>query len=151
MGEQRFSAEIVIARPPDAVFSWVADYRHVAEVLEEVDRWEPMQREARGVGARFDVSMTALGFPLENVLVLDRWEEPTSIGWRSESGLLQQSGRWDFRPHPQGTLVSLSIGYVLPLGPVSRLVAGEVDGLVRGRLQRALAGMKRILEAEGPA
>jgi uncharacterized membrane protein len=148
MAERRFSAEITIARPPEAVFDWVTDYRHVAEVLEGVDRWEPLQRETRGLGARFDVSMSALGLPLENVLVLDRWEEPRCIGWRSESGLLQQSGRWDFRPRGEGTAVSLSIGYMPPMGMVGQLVAGEVDSLVRGRLQSALEEMKRVLEGD---
>jgi uncharacterized membrane protein len=148
MAERRFSAEITVARPPQAVFDWVADYRHVAEVLEGVDRWEPLQQETRGIGARFDVSMSALGLPLENVLVLDRWEEPRCIGWRSESGLVQQSGRWDFRPRGEGTAVSLSIGYVPPMGMVGQLVAGEVDSLVRGRLQNALEEMKRILEGD---
>jgi uncharacterized membrane protein len=148
MAEHRFSAQITIARPPEAVFEWVADYRHVAEVLEGVQRWEPLQRETRGRGSRFDVSMSALGLPLENVLVLDRWEEPSCIGWRSESGLLRQSGRWDFRPRGEATEVSLSIGYVPPLGVVGQLVAGEVDILVRGRLQHALEEMKRILEQD---
>jgi uncharacterized membrane protein len=148
MAEHRFSAGITIASPPEAVFDWVADYRHVAEVLEGVERWDPLQRETRGRGARFDVSMTALGLPLENVLVLDRWEEPSCIGWRSESGLLRQSGRWDFRPRGEGTEVSLSIGYVPPLGVVGQLVAGEVDTVVRDRLQHALEEMKRILEGD---
>jgi uncharacterized membrane protein len=148
MAEHRFSAGITVARPAEAVFDWVADYRHVAEVLEGVERWEPLQGETRGLGARFDVSMSALGLPLENVLVLDRWEEPSTIGWRSESGLLQQSGRWDFRPRGEGTAVSLSIGYVPPLGVVGQLVAGEVDSLVRERLRRALEEMKRILEQD---
>lgn len=147
MAEHRFSAEIAIRRPPQEVFDWVADYRHVAQVLDGINRWEPLQRETRGPGARFEVSMTALGFPLENVLVLDRWDEPHSIGWRSESGLLQQSGRWDFRPSDAGTDVSLSIGYVPPLGMVGELLAGEVDALVRGRLREALQSMKRIVEA----
>jgi uncharacterized membrane protein len=92
--------------------------------------------------------MSALGLPLENVLVLDRWDEPSTIGWRSESGLLQQSGRWDFRPRGEGTAVSLSIGYLPPLGVVGQLVAGEVDSLVRERLRRALEEMKRILEQD---
>ena len=148
MAEHRFSAGITVARPAEAVFDWVADYRHVAEVLEGVERWEPLQGETRGLGARFDVSMSALGLPLENVLVLDRWDEPSTIGWRSESGLLQQSGRWDFRPRGEGTAVSLSIGYLPPLGVVGQLVAGEVDSLVRERLQRALEEMKRILEQD---
>jgi uncharacterized membrane protein len=148
MAEHRFSAEIAIERPPQVVFDWLADYRHVAEVLDGIERWEPLQRETRGPGARFEVSMSALGFPLENILVLDRWEEPHSIGWRSESGLLQQTGRWDFRPRNGGTAVSLSIGYVPPLGLVGQLVAGEVDSLVRGRLRKALEAMKSILEED---
>jgi ribosome-associated toxin RatA of RatAB toxin-antitoxin module len=148
MAEQRFSAEIVVACPPGAVFDWVADYRHVAEVLEGVSRWEPLQGEARGRGARFDVAMSALGLPLESVLVLDQWEEPRRIGWRSESGLIEQSGRWEFEPSGDGTRVSLSIGYVPPFGVVGRLVAGEVDALVRARLQRALEKMKRVLERD---
>jgi uncharacterized membrane protein len=148
MAEHRFSADIVVGRPAAAVFDWVADYRHVAQVLEGVSRWEPLERQTRGLGARFDVAMSALGFPLENVLVLDEWEEPRSIGWRSESGLLKQTGRWRFRPRGDGTAVSLSIGYVPPLGVVGQLVAGEVDALVRGRLQRALEAMKQVLEGE---
>lgn len=150
MAERRFSAEIGIARPAQAVFDWVADYRHVSQVLEGVERWEPLQRETRGVGARFDVSMSAAGLPLENVLVLDRWEEPRSIGWRSESGLLRQSGRWDFRPTGEETLVSLAIGYVPPLGVLGQVVAGEVDAVVRRRLERALERMKGILEGASP-
>lgn len=148
MPEHRFSAEISIRRPPEAVFDWVADYRHVANVLEGVDRWEPLQRQTRGTGARFEVAVTALGISLENVLVLDRWEEPRSIGWRSESGLVQQTGRWDFRPRDGGTSVSLSIGYVPPLGLVGRLVVPEVDAAVKGRLRHALEAMKRVLEAQ---
>src|SRR5919202_2827211 len=134
MAEQRFSAEIVVRRPPEAVFEWIADYRHVSEVLEGVSRWEPLQKRTRGAGARFDVSMSALGFPLDNVLVLDQWNEPTSIGWRSESGLVRQTGRWRFAPEAEGTRVSLSIGYVAPFGFVGRLVAREVETLVTGRL-----------------
>jgi uncharacterized membrane protein len=148
MAEQRFSAEIVVACSPQAVFDWVADYQHVAEVLEGVSRWEPLQRETRGRGARFNVAMSALGLPLESVLVLDAWEEPRRIGWRSVSGLIEQSGRWQFEPNGEGTRVSLSIGYVPPLGMVGRMVASEVDALVRARLQRALERMKRLLESD---
>jgi uncharacterized membrane protein len=151
MADRTFSASVRIAREPEAVFDWVADYRHVARVLEGVERWDPLQHETRGRGARFSVSMSALGFPLENVLVLDVWDEPRAIGWRSESGLLEQSGRWEFRPRQEGTDVTLTISYVPPLGLVGQLVAGEVDSLVRGRLDRALGSMKSVLEEKAGA
>lgn len=146
MAEHSFAAAVVVRREPQAVFEWIADYRHVATVLEGVTRWEPLGPETRGRGARFGVSMSALGFPLENELVLDVWDEPRAIGWRSESGQIEQSGRWDFRPRPEGTEVSLRIGYRPPLGIVGQMVAGEVDGLVRSRLQEALGRMKQTLE-----
>jgi len=146
MAPRRFSARAVIARPPAAVFAWVADPAHVSDVLEGVDRWEPLDDRATGVGARFDVSMRALGLPLENVLVLDRWDEPRAIGWRSESGLIAQTGGWRFEPRGDGTEVVLTIGYEPPGGALGGLLAGRVDGLVRERLQRALRRMKDALE-----
>jgi hypothetical protein len=146
MAVRRFSARTVIARPPADVFAWVADPRHVALVLEGVERWEPLDGRSAGVGARFDVSMRALGLPLENVLVLDRWDEPRAIGWRSESGLIPQSGGWRFEERGAGTEVTLTIGYEPPGGAIGGLLAGRVDGVVRDRLQRALDRMRDALE-----
>ena len=146
MAVRRFSARILIARRPADVFAWVADPGNVALVLEGVDRWEPLEDRATGLGARFDVSMRALGFPLENVLVLDRWDEPRAIGWRSESGLVAQSGGWRFEPLGDGTEVTLTIGYEPPGGALGGLLASRVDGMVRARLERALEGMRDRLE-----
>jgi len=146
MAVRRFSARTVIARPPPEVFAWVADPAHVAVVLEGVERWEPLDDRATGLGARFDVSMRALGFPLEGVLVLDRWDEPRAIGWRSESGLVAQSGGWRFEPRGDSTEVTLTIGYEPPGGALGGLLAARVDGAVRERLRRALERMRDRME-----
>ena len=146
MAQRRFSASVRIDRDPEDVFAWVADHRNVPAVLDGVDRWEPLDARTRGRGARFDVSMRALGLPLENVLVLDRWDEPAAIGWRSESGLVPQVGGWRFERRPGGTDVTLTIGYEPPGGAIGGLLAGRVDGLVRDRLQHALERMKARLE-----
>ena len=150
MAERRFSAQTVIGRPPSEVFAWVADHRNVARVLDGVRRWEPLGDLDRGLGARFGVAMHVLGLQLENVLVLDTWEEPSAIGWRSESGLIGQFGCWRFKPEPGGTQVTLTIGYRPPGGALGGLVAGQVDAVVRGRLGAALDRMKGILEASPP-
>jgi ribosome-associated toxin RatA of RatAB toxin-antitoxin module len=149
MAERRFTASTVVARDPQAVFDWVADHRNARNVLEGVTRWEPLGQQTRGRGARFDVAMHALGVPLENVLVLDTWDEPRAIGWRSESGLVPQTGRWRFEPRAGGTEVSLTIAYRPPGGWLGGLVAGQVDSAVRGRLQRALERMREALEQGG--
>lgn len=141
-----FTARTTIDRPPGDVFAWVADYRNVRRVLDGVERWQPLGDRTRGVGARFDVSMRALGLPLENVLVLDRWAEARTIGWRSESGLIPQSGSWRFEPHGTGTDVTLAISYEAPGGAVGELLAARADGIVRRRLDEGLERMKELVE-----
>jgi uncharacterized membrane protein len=147
VADRHFSARTAIAREPSDVFAWVADHRNVPRVLEGITRWEPLRDRDRGRDARFDVAMSVLGLPLTNVLVLDDWDEPRTIAWRSESGLVPQTGRWRFEPIPEGTEVTLSISYRPPAGLVGAMLAGQVEGLVKGRLQAALERMKDLLEA----
>lgn len=146
MAERRFSASTVVRRPQRDVFEWVADHRNAPLVLEGVTRWEPLGERTRGVGARFDVEMQVLGFPLSTELVLDVWDEPRSIEWSSESGLVEQWGGWELETWEDGTRVTLTIAYRPPGGAAGSLIAGQADGLVRGRLERALETMKDVLE-----
>src|SRR5438105_15663996 len=106
MAERRFDARTLVAAGPETVFEWVADYRNVPRVLSGVSRWRPLGARTRGRGARFDVRLRAFGLPLEATLVLDAWEAPRSIGWRSESGPLPHAGRWRFEARPEGTEVT---------------------------------------------
>ena len=146
---REFSASTRIAARPEEVFDFVADYRNVSSVLEGISRWEPLDPgQARRRGARYDVEMRTFGIPLANRLVLDAWEPPRKIGWRSESGLIAQRGGWTFAGHPDGTTtVTLRIGYEPPLAAIGNLLAGRADAVVRRRLERALAAMKARLEA----
>jgi hypothetical protein len=148
MPEHRFSARVQVAREPGDVFAWVADHRNVARVLDGVLRWEPLSGRDRGRGAPFDVAVGAMGLRLETVLVLDTWDEPRAIGWRSESGPVSQSGIWRFEPAAGGTAVTLGIRYLPPGGALGSLLAGQVEGLARARLEDALERMKEILEVE---
>jgi uncharacterized membrane protein len=148
MAERVFSARVHMDRPPETVFRWVSDYRNVPRVLEGVTRWRPVDQQTTGEGARFDVKMEALGLPLENVLVLNTWQEPRAIAWRSESGIIPQRGGWLFRRRGDGTDVVLEIAYTPPGGAVGGILASTVDSTVRRRLERALEGMKEILEAD---
>jgi len=146
MAPHRFSARIEIARPPADVFSWVADPGHVPLVLEGVERWQPLGDRVDAVGARFDVRVRALGVAVDTVIVLDRWEPPRAIGWRSESAPVPHSGGWRFEPRDAGTEVALTIDYEAPGGLLGSLVADRVDGILRERLDRALRRMRDVIE-----
>jgi len=142
---QEFTARVTAASTPRQAFDFVADHRNVPRVLDGVSRWEPLSRQTRGVGARFEVEMRTLGFPLQNMLVIDIWEEAERIGWRSESGLVEQRGRWTFTPVAGGTEIELRIAYRPPGGALGGLVAGRAAGIVRRRLETALARMRDLL------
>ena len=145
---REFSASVRIARTPTDAFAFVADYRNVAHVLEGVTRWDPLDERTRGAGTHWDVEMRTLGIPVSSRLVIDRWEEPRRIAWRSVSGLVAQRGAWTFRPVAMGTEVTLRIAYEPPGAAIGNLVASRADGLVRQRLERALEAMRELLEAE---
>lgn len=140
-----FTARLAVASTPRQAFDFVADHRNVPRVLDGVTRWQPLSRQTRGLGARFDVEMRTLGIPLRNVLVLDVWEEPARIGWRSESGLVEQRGRWTFMPVAGGTEIELTIAYTPPGGVLGSVAAGGAAGIVRRRLETALARMRELL------
>jgi len=140
-----FIARVTAAVPPRRAFDFVADYRNVSRVLEGVTRWEPLGRD-QGVGARFDVEMRTFGIPLRNILVLDRWEAPRELGWRSESGLIEQTGGWRFRPRQGGTEIELRIAYSPPGAALGDMIAGRADAVIRHRLETALERMKAELE-----
>lgn len=147
MARLEFSAAVTVATTAERAFNYFADYRHVAQVLEGVNRWEPMGEETEGLGARYRVEMVALGFPLKNVLRLNRWRRPEEIGWVSESGLIKQEGGFKFTQVGRGVKIELRIVYQPPASVVGAAVARRLDPMIRGRLQRALEQIRETLEA----
>jgi len=147
MARVQFSAAVTVRCSQKRAFDYFADHRHVAAVLEGVTRWEPIGQETEGVGARYNVEMNALGFPLKNVLRLDRWASPREIGWVSESGLIKQHGGFTFTRVKQGVRIELHLVYVPPAGFLGAAIARELDSTVRHRLRAALEKIRDTLES----
>ena len=141
-----FDSSVDVDVAPERAFDYFADYHHVAQVLDGVTRWEPIGSRSEGVGARYNVEMVTLGFPLKNVLRLNRWRRPDAIGWESESGLIKQEGGFRFKPRDGGVRIELHIGYEPPGWALGAAVARSMDGMVRARLHRALEKIKETLE-----
>ena len=142
---REFSASVVIDCEPAQAFDWVADHRHVPDVLDGVTHWQPLGR-ATGKGARYEVDMRTFGFPLSAELELNVWQRPSRLGWRSISGLIEQTGNWRFKPVAGGTEVSLTIAYEPPAAAIGNFLAGRVEGMVRARLEAALDRMRDRIE-----
>jgi uncharacterized membrane protein len=147
MAQREFSAAVTIKCSPERAFDYFADHRHVAAVLEGVNEWEPIGAKTQGVGARYEVELVALGFPLKSVLRLNRWRRPHEIGWVSESGLIKQEGGFTFTEVKGGVHIVLRIAYTPPAAMLGAAVAARVDGVVRRRLQTALERIRETLES----
>jgi hypothetical protein len=146
MATREFSAAVTVKCSPEHAFDYFADHRHVAAVVDGVTKWEPIGSKTEGVGARYEVEMVALGFPLKSVLRLDRWRRPHEIGWVSEKGLIKQDGGFTFTKVRGGVHIILRIAYTPPGAILGAAVAASVDGVVRGRLQKALERIRGVLE-----
>ncbi len=146
MARREFKAQVTVKVPPERAFDYFADYRHVASVLEGVSRWEPVGPKHSGLGARFKVEMQALGMPLRNVLRLDRWRRPNEIGWVSESGVIKQEGGFTFKTVKEGVRIELRIAYEPPASFFGGAIAGRLDWVIRGRLQKALERIRDLLQ-----
>jgi uncharacterized membrane protein len=147
MARREFSAAVTIKGSPERAFDYFADHRHVAAVLEGISEWKPLGPQVQGIGARYEVEMVALGFPLKSVLRIDRWRRPHEIGWVSESGLIKQEGGFTFSEREEGVHIVLRIAYTPPASILGAAVAGRLDGVVRHRLQSALERIREVLEA----
>jgi uncharacterized membrane protein len=147
MAELEYSAEVTIKCSPEKAFDYFADHRHVAAVLDGVSRWEPIGRKSQGVGARYQVEMVALGFPLKSVLRLNRWRRAHEIGWVSESGIVKQEGGFTFTKVKEGVHIVLRIAYSPPAAMLGAAVAGRLRGVIEGRLKGALERIRQVLEA----
>jgi len=147
MSRLEFSAAVDVKVPPERAFDYFADHRHVAEVLRGVTRWQPIGSRDPGVGARYDVEVVALGFPIRSVLKLNHWRRPHEIGWASESGLVEQEGGFTFTKLPDGVRIELRISYRPPAAAIGAAFAKRLDWVVRNQLQRALERVRDTLES----
>jgi uncharacterized membrane protein len=146
VAQLEFSAEVTIKCSSERAFDYFADHRHVAAVLEGISAWKPRGSKSQGIGARYEVEMVALGFPLKSVLRLNRWRRPHEIGWVSESGLIKQEGDFTFTEVKGGVHIVLRIAYTPPAAMLGAAVAGRLDWVVRRRLQTALERIREVLE-----
>ena len=146
MARFEFKSEVKVRSSPERAFDYFADYRHVAEVLEGISRWEPVGAKTRGVGAQYNVELVAFGLPLRSVLRLNRWRRPEEIGWVSQSGLIKQDGSFTFQKAADGVRIELRIAYEPPASFIGAALARPLDRMVRERLKRALERIRERLE-----
>lgn len=141
MVERAFEEQVVVQAPPEAVWP----------LLEDVERWPTWTASMRevtlldpgplAVGSRVRVRQPRLP---ATVWTVQELREGRSFAWGSSSPGMRTVGDHRVEPHPQGSLVTLTLRLTGPAAPVSALLFGS---LVRRYVRMEGAGLTQRAEA----
>ena len=141
----RIEGEVVVARPVDEVFGYVADERHEPAYNPRMLRADLLTGEPVGLGSRFAAFMATRPRPMRMDTELTGFDPPRRLALRTTSGFGEVTGGITFDAVAGGTRMRWS-WQLRPHG-VLRL-ASPVLGWVGNRQEAAIwAGLKAHLES----
>lgn len=139
--------EIVIKRPPEAVFDFVADERNEPRFNPQMRRAEQISPGPIGLGTRFRAEVTSRGRPLEMVIEFTAFERPRRLSSSTRMSTMDIRGTLTFDPVPEGTRMRWH-WELAPRGLVG-LLTPLVARMGRRQEEAIWAGLKRCLEEQG--
>ena len=136
--------EIVIRRPVEEVFDFVADERNEPRYNPRMVRAEKVTPGAIGVGTRFAAQMKGRR-PIDMTIEFTDFERPHRLASHTRLRAMEIRGALTFDPVPQGTRMRWA-WELEPHGVL--LLLGPVVARMGARQERAVwTGLKRLLEA----
>lgn len=137
--------EIVINRPVEEVFDFVADERNEPQFNPRMSRVEKITSGPVGPGTRFSAEMTSLGRPAEMIIEFTAYDRPRKLASETHLSAMEIRGALSFEPVRGGTLMRWR-WEMQPRGLLKAI--GPLLGRMGRRQERTIwAGLKRRLEA----
>jgi Polyketide cyclase / dehydrase and lipid transport len=145
----RVSGEILIGRPVEEVFDYVADQRNEPIYNPQMLQSEKITDGPIGVGTRFRATARSGRRPVEMLIEVTDFQRPSTFGSRTTMSSVEVDGGLTFEPVAGATRMRWSWD-VSPRGPL-RLFGPLVARLGRRQEQTIWSGLKAQLEGSGPA
>lgn len=143
----RVSGAIVIQRPVEEVFDFVADARNEPRYNLAMRSAELLTDGPIGIGARFRSELVTRGRAVPMTTEYTEYDRPHHLGSVSRTPSTVVRGALTFEPAEDGTRMSWS--WDLETSGVLRFL-GPLVGFMGRRLERRIwTGLKRLLEEEG--
>jgi hypothetical protein len=140
------AGEVVIHRPVDEVFDFVADERNEP-------RYNPRMRSVRqlsagpvGAGTRFQARSMSMGRPVDMVIELTAYDRPRRLASSTHMSAMEIEGTLTFDPVASGTRMRWSWD-LAPRGWF-KLISPLIAGIGRRQEASIWAGLKRVLEEQ---
>ena len=133
--------EILIGRPVEEVFDFVADSRNEPSFNAAMTGVELLTPLPIGLGTRFRARMGRAGTQM--LVELTEFDRPHRLGSRTTSSMMQTSGALTFAADGDGTVMSWAWqvhpkGWMRMLGPLFGPLGGRMERRIWTRMQRYL-------------
>jgi uncharacterized protein YndB with AHSA1/START domain len=141
--------EIVINRPVDEVFDFVADERNEPRYNPRMLTVEQISSGPIGLGARFTATIKTMGRTAEMVIECTAFERPRRLASTTRMSAMDMQGILTFDPIPEGT----RMGWTWELTPhgALKLMTPLVAGMGQRQEETNWASLKQHLEWQAPA
>src|SRR5215204_1626267 len=145
----RVTGEILINRPVEMVFDYVADQRNELAYNPRMVRSEKITGGPIGVGTRFRASARSGRRAMEMLIEITQYDRPRRLGSQTTMSSVDINGGLTFEPVGGATRMSW-LWEVSPKWPL-RLLGPLVARLGRRQEQTIWTALKTQLEGSGPA
>jgi uncharacterized protein YndB with AHSA1/START domain len=136
--------EIVINRPVEEVFDFVADERNEPRFNPHMRRAEKITEGPVGVGTRYRSELVSMGRTIKMDIEFTGYERPRRLASSTHMSSMDTQGALTFDPVPGGT--RMRWWWELEPRGVLKLVSPVVAGMGRRQELRIWTGLKRLLE-----
>jgi uncharacterized protein YndB with AHSA1/START domain len=143
----RIRGEVLIRRPVEEVFDFVADERNEPRYNPHMIRAERISAGPIGVGTRFHTELKTTGRTISMVVELTGFERPRRLASVTRSSMMATEGELTFESVPTGTRMRWSWD-VRPSGAM-RLMTPVVGAIGRRQERGIWSALKRLLETGG--
>jgi Polyketide cyclase / dehydrase and lipid transport len=143
----RVSGDILIERPVEEVFDFVADQRNEPAYNPRMLQSEKITEGPIGVGTRFRATARSGGRAAEMLIEVTQFDRPRRLGSLTTMSGVDVDGGLTFEPVAGGTRMNWS-WEVSPRGPL-RLLGPLVAHLGRRQERMIWTGLKAQLEGSG--
>jgi carbon monoxide dehydrogenase subunit G len=142
--------EIVINRPAQEVFDFVADERNEPRYNPRMLRAEQISEGPIGLGTRFQTELKTMSRTMSMVVEVTGFERPRRLASVTRSAMMDTEGALTFERVPNGTRMRWS--WDVRLHGAMRAISPFVGAIGRRQERRIWGALKRLLErgGEGP-
>ncbi|MBN1529224.1 MAG: SRPBCC family protein [Thermoleophilaceae bacterium] len=138
-------AEVVVARPPEEVFAFVADARNRPLWDEGVGSEELISPEPIGVGSTLRTRMRSMGRDLEYLWEIAEHDPPRRVRVESTAGPFPTTLVWEVAAHREGSRATFEVSG--RPGGAMRLFQPLIARNTARNLERSFPRLKEVLES----